>query len=401
MSSESDHQRLWNRNFLLSAAINFLMVFIFYLLVVIIGPFVTGVLKSSLSTGGLAVGISIVGTLLGRLLMGQLVDRIGRKRTLIAGTIVFALISPAYLWVESTSHLIILRLLHGLSLGVAGTATAAIMAHSIPAGRKAEGVGYFSLSTTLGTATGPFLGLLIMNSKGFQLIFMLCCVLALLAVVCAVLVLSTSKTKELKDAPPVQGFSWGRLVEARTVPIASIVFLASLCYAGVLAFVTSYASSLKLVSAASLFFVVYSAVILLSRPFTGRLIDKKGSNIVLIPCLLLFAAGLLVMALTHNSISLLLAAGLIGLGFGNVQSATQAIAVKLVSAERMSLATSTWFIFLDAGLGFGPYLLGLIVPLIGFRVLYGLLAALALLTIGIYWLLHGRHDKQLLPIHHP
>ena len=37
-----------------------------------------------------------------------------------------------------------------------------------------------------------------------------------------------------------------------------------------------------------------------------------------------------------------------------MQSCTQAIAIKLTPPERMGLATSTFFIFLDAGLGLGP-----------------------------------------------
>ena len=36
----------------------------------------------------------------------------------------------------------------------------------------------------------------------------------------------------------------------------------------------------------------------------------------------------------------------------------------------MGLATSTFFIFLDAGLGFGPYLLGFIVPYTTYGHLY-------------------------------
>ena len=47
------------------------------------------------------------------------------------------------------------------------------------------------------------------------------------------------------------------------------------------------------------------------------------------PAFILFTAGMLLLSSAHNSITLLLSGILIGLGFGNMQSCTQAIAVKL------------------------------------------------------------------------
>lgn len=120
-----------------------------------------------------------------------------------------------------------------------------------------------------------------------------------------------------------------QFVEPRAVPIAIITLILALCYSSVLSFLNSYAIELDLVSAASVFFLVYSIAVLLSRPFTGRLIDLKGSNIVMYPAFVLFTIGMIVLGFAHSSFTLLLAGVLIGLGFGNMQSCTQAIAVKL------------------------------------------------------------------------
>ena len=130
----------------------------------------------------------------------------------------------------------------------------------------------------------------------------------------------------------------------------------------VLSFINFYAKEIDLVQTASFFFLVYSLAVLVSRPFTGRLMDIKGANYIMYPAFIVFTAGMLLLSFAHNSLTLLLSGVLIGLGFGNMQSCTQAIAVKLTPLHRMGLATSTFFIFLDAGLGFGPYLLGFIIP---------------------------------------
>ncbi len=124
--------------------------------------------------------------------------------------------------------------------------------------------------------------------------------------------------------------------------------------------------------------------------------DVKGANSVMYPAFILFGAGLLLLSTVANSILLLLAGALIGLGFGNMQSTTQAIAVKMTPPHRMGLATSTYYIALDAGLGFGPYLLGFIIPLTGYSTLYIIMGILVLTTIILYYFLHGQKEHLLL-----
>ncbi|MBO1914617.1 hypothetical protein J4G37_58565, partial [Microvirga sp. 3-52] len=64
--------------------------------------------------------------------------------------------------------------------------------------------------------------------------------------------------------------------------------------------------------------------------------------------------------------------------------------------HRMGLANSTYFIFLELGLGLGPFILGYLVPLIGYSGLYLSMVALIVLMIPIYYLLHGKKDKELM-----
>ncbi|MCC4115948.1 MFS transporter [Aromatoleum toluclasticum] len=385
---------LWTRDFLIVAGVNFLLALVFYMLIVVVGAYAIEAYGSSLSEAGLVAGIFVIGTLSGRLVIGQLIDVIGRKRTLIAGTAAFALTTCLYFLSDSVSTLIIVRFLHGAALGVGSTAAGTAVAHIIPPDRKAEGIGHFSLSTTLSSAIGPFLGLWLLQHASFDWIF--ACSLAVSVI--GLLAATRLQVPELEAAHrAMRGFefSFGRLLERRAVPVAVVAFMAGLCYASVLAFINVYAVELDLVTAASFFFIVYSAVVLLSRPWTGRLMDRKGSNVVVFPCCILLALGLVLLANVQSAVMLLAAAALIGLGFGNLQSVFYAVAVKVVTPQRMGLATSTFFIFLDASLGFGPYLLGLAISQIGYRNLYWAMAALAVLCMGAFYLLHGRHVARL------
>lgn len=121
--------------------------------------------------------------------------------------------------------------------------------------------------------------------------------------------------------------------------------------------------------------------------------DLKGANFIMYPAFVLFAAGLFLLNVSSSSAGLLVAGALIGFGFGNMQSTTQAVAIKLTPTHRMGLATSTFFIAMDAGLGFGPYLLGFIIPLIGYSSLYGILGFVVLATSILYYVLHGKKER--------
>lgn len=293
------------------------------------------------------------------------------------------------------SFLLINRFIHGLSLGMASTATGTLVALIIPSTRKGEGIGYYSMSATLATAIGPFIGLYMSQHVSYNIIFSFCVGLALINLAIFMLLKLGYTEKEIAPVEQQKGFRISNYLEPNAIPIAIVTLVTAFCYSSVLSFINFFAVKNDLVGAASYFFLVYSIAILLSRPITGKLFDLKGANIVIYPALVLFASGLFLLSTASTGVMLLLAGILLGAGFGNIQSCTQAIAVKLTSPQRMGLATSTFFIFLDAGLGFGPYLLGFLIPFTGYNTLYGILGVVVLLTIVLYTVLHGRKDKLL------
>ncbi|BAQ08858.1 MFS transporter [Bacillus sp. OxB-1] len=113
------------------------------------------------------------------------------------------------------------------------------------------------------------------------------------------------------------------------------------------------------------------------------------------PALVLFALGMWVLSQADTTLMFLLAAAIIGLGYGNFQSCTQALAIKVTPPHRMGLANSTYFICLDLGLGLGPFLLGYLVPAFGYSGLYLTLVGVIVLGILVYYFLHGGRDQEI------
>lgn len=387
-----DNQKLWTKDFIIVSSINFFLTFIFYLLVVIIAVYAVDEYGASTSQAGLVTGIFIVGTLIGRLFIGRYIDVIGRKKTLFIGLVLFTITTFLYFVHAGITFLLINRFIHGITLGIASTATGTIVAQIIPLKRRGEGIGYFSMSATLATAIGPFIGLFMSQHTSYQVIFGLCLVIGIISLLTSFILYVPPLEIENNQNQEKKGFSIAQYVEPKALPIAIVTFAVSLCYASVLSFINFYAIEIDLVTAASFFFLVYSIAILVSRPFTGRLMDIKGANYVMYPAFFLLAIGMFLLSIAHNSTTLLISGALIGLGFGNMQSCTQAVAIKLTPAHRMGLATSTFYIFLDAGLGFGPYLLGFLIPFTGYSKLYSILGILALMSIILYFFMHGKKE---------
>lgn len=388
---------LWTPNFVLISLVNFQLVLVFYLLVIVIVGYSVVELGATTAQAGLVSGLFIVGTLMGRLLIGKLLNRLGLKTTLLIGLSGFLIFSGLYLIPVKLELLFIIRLLHGFMMGVAATVLGTVIAQSIPAARRGEGIGYFSMSSTLGTAIGPFLGIWLMSHFDYQVIFFFSSAVALSCLICS-LFIQPSQIKMTAAANSLANPSQSKLaqyIEPNALPISVIVLIVAICYSGILSFIHFYAKEINLVEAASFFFLMYAIAILLSRPFTGPLMDRKGENIIIYPAIVIMALGIVLLSQAHNSVMLLTSAALLGFGFGNIQSVCQTIAVKSTSLQRMGLATSTFFIALDAGLGFGPYFLGMILDQIGYRQLYLCSAVLTISCLLWYYLLHGRKVSRL------
>ncbi len=389
---DQSRTRLWTKDFVIVSSINFFITLIFYLLMVTLAIYAVNELDASTSEAGLISGIFIIGTLIGRLFIGRFIDSIGRKKTLFIGLIFFTLTTILYFVDLGIDFLLVNRLIHGMAMGMASTATGTIVAQIIPPTRKGEGIGYYSMSATLATAIGPFIGLFMAQHTSFQIIFSFCLALGVISLITA-LFLYVPALKVTAKVTESKGFKLSNFIEPKALPISIITLLLAFCYSSVLSFISFYAIEIDLVNTASFFFVVYAVAVLISRPFSGPLMDRKGSNFIMYPAFIIFGVGLLLLSMTTNSFTLLAAGFLIGLGFGNMQSSSQAIAVKLTPPHRMGMATSTFFIMLDAGLGFGPYILGFIIPVTGYSTLYVILGVVVILTSVLYHFLHGKKER--------
>ncbi|EMY35211.1 major facilitator superfamily protein [Arthrobacter crystallopoietes BAB-32] len=404
--------RLWTRDFVLAIVTNLFISMVYYLLMVSMALYAVERFRASDSAAGFASSSFILGAVVSRLFSGKLMEVVGRKRLLIVSLGLYTLLSYLYIPSGSLELLLALRLLHGMAFGAGSTALAAGVQGLIPPARRSEGTGYFGVSTTLSTAVGPFLAVLLSAGGNYDGIFWFCTISSIAALAVGLLVRLPERRPAAVEIPapedpaapgPVPPVHKRRrlgltsFVDPDALPISLVTLLGGFAYSGIVAFLTSYTREEGLDSAGAVFFLVYAVAVLVSRLFAGRLQDRRGDNMVMYPLLLVFAAGLALLAVEPSPVTIVLAAVGTGLGFGGLMPAVQAIAVKAVPEARIGLATSTFFVMLDVGVGFGPVLLGVFLPLTGFAGMYAVLCALVVLTIGVYLLVHGRKPVSRRP----
>jgi MFS family permease len=369
----------------------FLISMNFYLLMTVVSKFAIDRFGASTALGGLSASIFVIGGLVARPLSGKWIHRAGQMRMLYVGALLSLVMTLMYFAVDSTALLLLIRFLHGAAFGVTTVATGTIVAGIVPRERFGEGIGYFTLGSTLAVAIGPFIGLLLIQHDDFASIIIACSVASAIGV--AILPLLSVREMELteKQSEDAKGFKLRNLVEPRVVPISLTLLITYLCYASVVSFLALYSEQIGLKGAASLFFLVFAVAIFLTRPFVGRRLDAKGDNSVMYPAFLIFGLSLAVFSQARAGYVLLLAAAIMGLGFGALQSSGQAITVKITSPHRVGLATSTRFMFLDIGAGVGPLLWGVVIPFTGYRGMFVVVAIVAAGCCALYYLLYGRH----------
>ena len=310
-------------------------------------------------------------------------------RELLAGLLVFTGSFALYYMVHSLPTLCLVRFIGGIGVGFVGTATGTIVAYVVPKEHHGIGISFFSLSTALALAMGPFLGVTLVQVVTYAQLFGICLAFGGVSLVCYMLLRVPNRLSGIATSAG-NPLDLRNYLDYTVMPFACVVLVAAVCWGNVQAFITFYAKEIGLMGAASLFFLLYALTLLLTRPVSGRIYDRRGENVVVVPCLLLLSIGLFLLGRATSDWSMLAAGVLLGLGFGNFQSAAQAISLSLVPRERYAQATSTFFIFFDFGMGFGPYGFGFVVNHAGYGGLYVALSGVALLALALYVLLHGR-----------
>ena len=367
---------LWTVTFTAAVVVNFLLNLVFYMLMTTTAVYAIGRFGADGTTAGLAASIFVMGALACRLLSTVLLVRVGAMRLFVLGAVLSFLFSLLYLAAEPLWVLMLVRFLHGAGFGLAHSAVGSIAQSVLPHARRGEGVGYFGTAATMGTALGPFAGLYAVANAGYSALFLAVATVLAAALAGGLLLRvkaahhpegTAADGRQPREEPDPTPAAAPPLRETlrRILPIGLIAFFQSIAYAGVAAFMDVHTAALGLGALAGSFFLVYASAVILVRLMTGRIVDRHGPATVFYPSAALYAAGLVLVATAPSAPVLYLGAVLLGIGYGSLLPTGQTIAMGLLPRRQSGTAFVWYFLFVDLGFGFGPFLLGALVDGIG------------------------------------
>ena len=396
MGSEAPQSALraiFSRTFIAISLINMLGMIGYYAIFVVCTRYLMDGFSASASTAGLATGIVVIGCLVGRFFTGSVIRDVGYRRVLGIGVFFFFLMNVAYFFSHEIWQIFSVRFISGVAMGVIGTATGTYVATIVPRQFHGRGISYFSMSTALALCFGPFIGIALIGSLGYDSIFGIATGLSAVSLLLMWFVIDVTPPKDQKREKKT--LSLDDFIDKRLVPFSIFVGIVCLTWGNVQALLADYAKTYDVVAAASSFFLLYAGASLLTRPITGKFYDAHGPVVLIFSTLVLMIVGLLLLASHAGSWVVLLAGAIMGLGFGNFQSLSQVSGISLVPRERFAQATSTIFIFFDLGVGMAPYLSGFLVQPVGYAGIFAINAAVVALTIPLYWIVWKKRPQKL------
>ena len=382
--------RLWTKDFIALVMTNGLLFASFHFLLPTL-PIYADHLGATGTEIGLIGGIFGFSAIFIRLFTDMGVRVIGKKNSLYAGLVLSILATMSYFIFDSIDAIILARVLHGFGFGLSTTFAAALAADVIPAARRGEGVGYLGLGSTAAMALAPALGLSMLSDLGAGVLFTFSAAMSLLAVGTA-RICSEAEPAPALPVPAAQSSVHNRFFEAGTGVPAVLTVLFGAAYGSVNTFIAMLDNEVG-IDHAGVFFVVGTLFIFISRPFGGRLFDRKGPFLVILPGSVSFIVALVLIFMADSLPFLLLASVFYGLGGGLLLPALMTWMLNLVRADRRSAAGAAFYNMLDIGTSSGLILLGSLAGNIGYAAMYRYVAVI-MAAFVLFFVLQDHFHRQ-------
>ncbi len=302
---------------------------------------------------GLIITIFTISAAISRPFSGKLSDTIGRKKVMYIGLLLCILVNLMYPFSHSVFLFLIVRFIHGFTVGFTPTGATAMITDILPIEKRGVGMGIWGTFISLGIGVGQFLGTPIAAKFGVDSLFYVSLSLNLISILLlqfSVETLTETKVMQINHL----SISRKEVFEPSVLPSAFVMFLTSSCSGCVFVLVPDISMYLKIENK-GWFFLFYVFTTIIVRLFTGKLSDKIGRQRTLFIGVLLLFISMCLLVNVNSTTSFTIAAIVFGLATGVNSPALFAWTADLSHPQRKGIGAGTMFIALEIGIMFGSF----------------------------------------------
>ena len=364
--AEVTRDRLFTRDYIFVCIAAFMMSFSFFILVPTLPMYLKDTFGISPALVGVVLSCYVIAVLSIRPMTGFIADTLPRKRVYIVSYAIFVASFLGYFFITQTLALfILLRVLHGFSFGMLTTAGNTLVIDVMPSSRRGEGLGYYGVTNNLAMAFGPMVGLFVISSGNYTLLFLTSLITGIVGLVLGALVRAPHKRLEKTEFK----LSADRFFLKEGIRACFAFFLLAIPYGMTTSYMALYAASSGITHNAGLFFTVMAAGLITSRLNSGKRVDRGfvTETIIVGICIALvggFGEAILSTvsswSITAGYVTYFLTAFLFGYGYGTMFPAYNTLFINLAPNSRRATANATYLTGWDVGIGGGMLLGGYI-----------------------------------------
>ncbi|MCD8081590.1 MAG: MFS transporter [Bacteroides sp.] len=357
---------------------SFLMFFAFYLLLPVLPMYLADQFHAGKSLVGIILSSYTITALLVRPFAGYLVDSLPRKLLLVICYTVFVAFFGGYMLAATVLCFSVLRALHGMAFGLVTISNSTVAVDVMPSSRRNEGIGYYALSTNIAMAIGPMGALYLYDLFGNYPYIFLTSFLTGVAGICCVLMIRTPRRQPVKR----EALSFDRFFLVKGLPCAWLLTLLSFSYGILTTYVAIYGTEeVGLGSGTGFFFIIMALGLVLSRLTAAPLMNRGQLTKAVWIGILLMLGSYTMFIFLKTALFFYLSALLLGIAYGYVCPAFQAMFINLAHHNQWGTANSTYYISWDLGIGVGVLVGGQIADIANYTASY--IAGLILVVIGL------------------
>ena len=374
--------------------------FIAFLGVGIIAPIIpvyaTDMGATGITLGLMAAAFSVAQGVL-HPVVGNLSDRHGRKRFLVAGLLVFAILGLSYTVANTVQWLIMARLLHGVGAAMIVPMVMAYVSDLSPKGQEGKYMGILNAALFAGIGCGPILGGIFRDTLGMFSAFYAMSALSAISLVFTIVFVPPGRSiAEINTSDglfnPLKKVLRNTRVIGMLIPrIATAVLMIP-----TMTFLPVFMDRIMEATGVEIGIVIAARTIFNAgfQPVFGRMADRYNKLILIVLGCFIAGAGIFIVPFINNFIHLIVVFIIVGVGEAMVWPTLGAIATEEGRKYGQGSMMGVFNMAMSFGILIGSLTAGSFMDLLGLEYVFFIVAIFVILS-GFFGIMLIRKGEKI------